>query len=405
MGPGNRHEDEPLDEHHEGGDGSPDAELDDDLADRPRGRLPDPLDRVWLHPTELSVLGSFAPRPAASGTRHRSSAWLTPVLAGAAGALLTVAVLAVSGVFDSAPATGRGAAAATDATTARVTSATDAVARLGPSVVAVVAKDAKGTRRGSGVCVRHGAQVLTSIDVVGTATTVDVTTADGEQHPASVAGRDRVTGLVLLDLPGDSDVPAAQLADRAPATGTAVWLLGAPAKGATAPWMSSGMTSSDNAMVWSTPGPTTGGLLETDAASSATTTGGALVDATGSVAGIVLGHVNGSSSTYAVSIEVAVAIAQQLDATGVAEHGNLGVDGVDTRFGPMIVEMPRNGPAARAGVRVRDLVESVDGRAVASIGEMTAVAQSLDPGRTVVVELRRGKKALAVRVRLGATSG
>ncbi len=139
--------------------------------------------------------------------------------------------------------------------------------------------------------------------------------------------------------------------------------------------------------------------------SNTSVVGGALVDRSGSVAGIVLGHVNGSATTYAVSINVAVDIALQLDATGVARHGTLGVAGVDTPLGPMIAEVPRDAPAALAGVHVSDLVESINGRAVASIGDVTALVQGLDPGRTVVMKLRRGQQALAVRVRLGATTG
>ena len=133
--------------------------------------------------------------------------------------------------------------------------------------------------------------------------------------------------------------------------------------------------------------------------------GGALVDASGSVAGIVLGHVNGSATTYAVSIDVAVAVARQLDATGVVQHGTLGVRGADTPLGPMIVQMTKEAPAARAGAHVSDLVASINGRAVESIRDVTALVRGLAPGLTVVMELRRGAQALEVRVRLGATTG
>ena len=400
MGQGNGHDDQPPDEHPEG----PDEEPDDEDAGA-RVPLPDPLDRVWLHPTELSVLGAaFAPPTTASGARHRTLPWLAPLLAGAAGALLTVAVLAVTGSFDRSSSKDS-AASTPEATTTRAPTATDTLARLSPSVVAVLARDAQGTRRGSGVCVRHGTQLLTSARVVGTAKTVQVVTADRRQHTAKVAGRDRVTDLVLLDLQDDADVPAAQLADHAPSTGSPVWLLGAPTARTTSPWMSAGMASSNDALVVSDLGPSTGGLLETDAASTAAVVGGALVDASGSVAGIVLGHVNGSATTYAVSIDVAVGVARQLDATGIVQHGTLGVRGADTPLGPMIVQMTKDAPAARAGAHVSDLVQSINGRAVESIRDVTALVRGLAPGLTVVMELRRGAQALEVRVELGATTG
>ena len=405
MGQGNRHEDEPPDEHNEGPEEEPEDEIDDPGR---RTRLPDPLDRVWLHPSELSILGAaFAPsgdEPPAGPPRHRSLPWLAPLLAGAAGALLTVAVLAVAGSFDQSSSP-EAAPVVGDAASARVPTAAVTLAKLAPSVVAVQARDAQGTRRGSGVCVRHGSQVLTSTRVVGSASTVQVVTADGQPHTARVAGRDRVTDLVLLVLPDDVTMPAADLADDTPSTGAPIWLVGAPPAGAKSPWMSGGMTSSNDAMVVSDLGPTASGLLETDAASNAAVIGGALVDRSGSVAGIVLGHVNGSATTYAVSIAVAVTIAHQLDANGVARHGTLGVRGVDTPLGPMITGMNAGAPAARAGAHVSDLVESINGRAVESIADVTALVRSIDPGMSVIMQLRRGKEALAVRVQLGATAG
>jgi serine protease DegQ len=403
MGPGDRHDEEPRDEHPDG----PDDEIGDEPSGR-RNRLPDPLDRVWVHPTELSTLGAaFAPSRdpfAAPSSRRRAWPWLVPLLAGAAGALLTVAVLAVTGAFDQSSSPG-GDAITGEATSTRVLSAADTLTKLGPSVVAVLARDSQGSRRGSGVCVRHGAQVLTSTRVVGTAATVQVVTADGRRHSARVVGRDRVTDLVLLDLQDVADVPAAELADDAPATGAAVWLVGAPTPGAKSPWMSAGMTSSNDALVVSDLGPTTGGLLETDAASNAAVVGGALVDRAGSVAGIVLGHINGSVTTYAVSIAVAVGVAHQLEANGVARHGTLGVHGVDTPLGPKITAMASTAPAARAGAHVSDVVESINGRVVNSIADVTALVRSVDPGVSIMMELRRGSQALAVRVQLGATTG
>jgi S1-C subfamily serine protease len=54
---------------------------------------------------------------------------------------------------------------------------------------------------------------------------------------------------------------------------------------------------------------------------------------------------------------------------------------------------------------VSDVVESINGRAVESIADVTALVRSIDPGITVIMELRRGNQALAVRVELGATTG
>src|SRR5262249_7759434 len=171
---------------------------------------------------------------------------------------------------------------------------------------------------------------------------------------AHVAGRDRVTDLVLLQLDGDSDVPAAPLAQTTPSTGAPLWIMGSGRPGAGTPWMREGIASSTDALVANDEGPTMAGLLEVDASINTAVVGGALVDASGSVTGIVLGDVKGSTKTYAVTIPVALDVAHQLDTDGVARHGALGVSGVDTPTGPMIVDMPHDGAAAAAGQRVDD---------------------------------------------------
>ena len=182
---------------------------------------------------------------------------MLPILGGAAGALVTVTVLAVAGTFDRGTST-------TDQSNAfpsgvRVTStAPQGAFSTGLSIVAIAARDGRGTRRGSGVCVRHAGRVLTSARLVGDANTVDVITRDNQKHTAKVVGRDRTTDLVLLELDEASNVPAARLADASPAAGSPVWIVGAARPGASDLWVSGGMLSSTDALLAVDDGPTMG---------------------------------------------------------------------------------------------------------------------------------------------------
>jgi len=391
MGPGDRHDDEPLDEGHDEGH-------EDEHA--PRGAPPDPLDRVWLHPTELPLTATpSAPSARAARARSGPGRWLVPILAGAAGALVTVAILALTGVFndsrtaDPVAAQNPGPAVTTDASTA--------TARLGASVVAVAARDANGWREGSGVCVRHGGEVLTSARVVGDATSVDVVTADGARHRATVKGRDPVTDLALLSLQ-DTDLPAAELADHAPGTGASVWVLGAAPPGSKSSWVSSGMIASTDSLVVTPDGPNVGGLLETDAASGAGSAGGALVDDSGNLTGIVLSAVPPGTTTYAVPITTAVAVAEELHDSGVAKHGSLQIEASDTAYGPVVKTMLAGGSAAHAGMHAGDIVQTFDGRVVESAADLHALVSAVDPGQTIVVDVLRGSTTTRLRVTLGA---
>jgi S1-C subfamily serine protease len=406
MGTGDQDETPYSDPDNHDDDGRDD---DGDHDDLPRGAPPDPLDRNWLHPTELSAL--TAPEPASERTsgapaaampaRTRTASLVGMGMAAVVGALVTVAVLAMTGnLGDTAPtvATGRPPGAAS------ALSAGDAASQLAASIVTITVRDGKGVRRGSGVCVWHGGGILTSAHVVGDAKSVSIVTADGREHEAKVVGRDRVTDLVLLSIDGESDVRAATISDRDPNTGEHVWLMGAPPPSAQTPWLTSGIVTSDNALIAQDAGPMTSGLLETDAASNDAATGGALVDGAGGVTGVVIGPVDGSTTTFAVPIGDAIEVAQQLRDDGKASHGSLGFEGVDAPL-PVVVSVTKSGPAAKAGIKKGDVVRAIDGRSVDAIGAVTAIVRAKDPGETVTIALRRGGEDLTVQVPLGSITG
>jgi S1-C subfamily serine protease len=388
-----RHDDERPDER-------PDEHLDEGVDDAPASRSepPHPLDRVWLHPSELPPdVGAARPR----APRRRSAAFVGSAVAGAVGALVAVAVLALTGTLNRSSTPPASAASPTTGTA--TASAVTNAATIGLSMVSVSARDANGARRGSGVCVRHGTEVLTSARLVGSATDIHVITADGQVHGAHVAGRDRTTDLALLSL--DASIPAAQLSTTAPTPGAGVWIVGATQTGSDRPWMSSGVLSSNDAVVTDNNGPWTGGLFQTDAASSDAAVGAALVDQTGSVVGIVLGRLDDSVTSYAVPIKEALNVSDQLHTTGVAKHGSLGFDGVDRAEGPTVAKVTAGGPAAAAGIHPGDIVMSVDGFGVATVDDVMALVRSNDPGSTVDLRLQRGKGSFTVNVKLAAVAG
>jgi S1-C subfamily serine protease len=391
MGHG-EHDDEPLEEGPEEDDAS-------------RGAPPDPLDRLWVHPTELPPLASgFVPGTSTPGSAvRRPRAWMLPILGGAAGALVTVAALSIAGVFDRSASPGDQQGVLGSGVQVTSTAPSGALS-TGLSIVTIVALDNRGSRRGSGVCVRHAGGVLTSARLVGDAKTVDVVTRDGEKHTAIVRGRDRTTDLVLLAVDDAASVPAARLADDTPAAGSPVWVLGAASPGSTN-WTSSGLLASTDAILSVSGGPTMSGLLETGAPSGDAGAGGALVDHDGAVAGIVLSRVGTSGTTFAMPIAQAVAIAEQLDERGHATHGSAGIELTDKASGPTITKTLADSPAARAGAKVGDVVMSIEGRPVETTNDVAALVRAGEPGRTVTFELRRGKSELKVPVQLAAMTG
>ncbi len=386
-------------------DEAPAIPFEDDEAEFGRPAVPHPLDRLWMHPSELS------PFVAAATTTRTKPVWTTTLVAGAAGAILTLAALgAIGALGGSSDHAGDSNAVPTSTPIATAKAVAVAVAH---SVVAVSAHDRNRTRRGSGVCMQRPGEILTSARLVGNATKIDVTTADGVVHHARVIGRDATTDLALLGFditttsaktaPLTSAIPAS-FASTAPEAGDTAWVVGAPRPGDSSPWMSSGLVASTDSLVTFASGPTTSGLLETAAASSPASSGGALVDRAGDITGIVLAPVGGDRMTYAVPISTALSIATSLRTLGYAPHGTLGINGIDASDGPTVTQVFAEGPADRAGVQAGDIVEAVDGHEVYSMGDVMALVRHDRPGQPLELELLRGSATIHLEAMLAGVA-
>ena len=256
---GDEHDEESLGESPEAG------------PDRPAPRTSRPAGSPLDAPERALAAGRILDGAAAA--RHRPM-WTATLVAGAAGAILTLGVLgAVGAIGQSSDNTGEAKVVPTSApiVSASIMSRAAVAIGVGRSVVTVSVHDESGTRRGSGVCVRRtrgvttsAKEILTSNRLIGTSEHIKVTTSDGVVHTAKIVGRDAISDLVLLRL--DSGIPAAASAPRSPRTGDTVWVVGAASSaGGASPWMSKGDVASTDSLISLESGPTTSGLLETDA--------------------------------------------------------------------------------------------------------------------------------------------
>jgi S1-C subfamily serine protease len=378
------------------GDEGHDAPDDDPLEaddDRPMGAPPDRMDRLWVHPAELSPV----PPPA---RRSRRSALLVPLAAGALGAIAAVVVLGVVGAFDRNASDPQ--SQAVERRVAESDAALSQVARaVAPGLVLVTVKDGGGARQSTGVCVRHSGDILTSAATIGAAATADITMTTGEHFTAKVIGRDDATGLVLLEAP--RPMRAAPISEEATQTGDSIWIFGAQQPGTTGPWISRGIVASADALVANTPGPSTGELLETDALGTAWSAGGALVDRTGAVSGIVLWPQDEHRGAFAVPIDRAIDISDELKENGYVAHGTMNIQAVDTPAGPQVVAVPKNSAAEHGGVKPGDIVSSVGSHVVLDVAGLEATLHTYGPGKVVEVTLVRAGQPLKVAVTLAST--
>ena len=93
-------------------------------------------------------------------------------------------------------------------------------------------------------------------------------------------------------------------------------------------------------------------------------------------------------------------IADDLRSLGHARHGALGINGIDAPAGPTVTAVVAGGPAQLAGIRVGDVVETVDKHPVDSIEDVMALVRHDLPGQPVMIELRRGSRKVAVQATL-----
>ncbi len=368
-------------------------EADDDAAS---GGPPHPLDRVWFHPSELS--GYMAATPA----RPFGVEWGLAGVAALLGAALTVLVLAVTGTLDG------DAARLSSARLSTVGGAGGTVAEVievaAPSIVAVRVDTPLGAMSGSGVALGR-TQVLTSASLLaGTAPdAIAVSTPEGRVLEATIAGVDTDTDLALLVVRtrrGDDLTPARLSAADPLVVGQPVVALGLI--GGDHQWVGQGVVSAlDRLAMNPSSGVVMAGLVETDVQPGDAVGGGALLDGTGAVIGILVRAAPGR----ALPIGVARDIADQLATGGRARHGWIGVDTVDAGDRPgggaRVTAVVAGGPAEAAGIQVGDVIVVVGTDRVSDTPDLMAAVTRRRPGDPVGVTLWRSSKRVHRDVDLG----
>jgi putative serine protease PepD len=308
-------------------------------------------------------------------------------------------------------------------------------AAVEPSVVSVRVGGARGGGEGSGVILDRQGNVLTNNHVVASAADggrISVVLSDGRTYTARIAGRDPATDLAVIRLEGaPSDLTPATLGNSdAVSVGDPVMAVGNPL--GLSDTATTGIVSALDRPVTTSAseqqGPFGGqaqaeqvvtNAIQTDAAVNPGNSGGALVDGGGRVIGITssiasLGSAMGGSSGsiglgFAIPINEAKRVAEQLKAGRTVEHAYLGVtlaDGTATvdgaqRQAAVLGQVEDGTPAAKAGMRARDAVVAVDGEALEGADSLVARIRATSPGTQVTLTVVRDGTTLEIPVTLG----
>ncbi len=371
---------------------------------------------------------------------------VTAIVAGAIGGLATWGTLAATGALDDDGVT------ANPALTRGVTTVELAVAdsedapndigevadRVLPSVVQVVVYEQNGEDEngdpllfpagsGSGVGYTAEGHILTNNHVVEGAELIEIELVDGRVYEAVLVGRDELTDVAVLKTePGlvepiaIADRGSIDLGDPAIAIGNPLGLAGGPS-------VSVGIVSAfERQLDIERPGGDSRnlqGLIQTDAAISGGSSGGALVDQNGALIGITTAKSIGDSVEgvgFAIPVDLVENIALDLIANGSINHPFLGIlgqtfyeeleDGARTPAGAVVSEIfDGTGDFADitesafgdAGAEEDDVIVAFDGEEIQNMNELASLLRRYRAGQEVEVIVDRNGSSVPIVVTLG----
>jgi S1-C subfamily serine protease len=397
--------------------------FDDGLDDDERAfRAPlPPDDRLRRHPSEVGDdaddaadpwLG-FATTPVQAPRPVRS--WQVAIVSGLSGALLAtgLAVLALDQREGGTRVIERVAPRTVGSNIGRVADVVpDAVELVRPAIVQLVADVGAGQiSGGSGVLFRDDGHILTNQHVVRGADSITVVTNDGREHDAVLLGGDPDTDLAVVKIEG-GPYPVATLGSATGLrTGESCIAIGSPGGLAGGPSVSVGVVSALGRTLERGGDRDLFDMIQTDAAISPGSSGGALLDLAGHVIGIttaiVVSDAGAEGLGFATPIDIARLVAEELIAKGEVVHVWLGIEGTDVaqaeadrldiEGGAAVHKVVAGSPAAAAGVAPGDIILTVNDQPVATMAALVVALRSLHAGETANLGVMRGGKRIVVR--------
>ncbi len=269
---------------------------------------------------------------------------------------------------------------------------------------------------GSGFIVSPDGIVLTNAHVVADAEEVTVKLTDQREFTAKVVGSDPTTDVAVLKIDA-RELPVVRIGDPA-ATRVGDWVIAIGAPYGLDNTVTSGIVSAKSRAL---PGDTVVPFIQTDAAVNPGNSGGPLFNVSGEVIGInsqIFSRSGGFQGlAFAIPIDVALKVKDEIQQHGKVSHGKLGVTvqpvdqalaenfGLEGPQGALVGSVQKGGPAGKAGVQPGDVILKFDGKPIARSSDLPALVAAAKPGQKVALEVWRDGKAQEIKAEVGARDG
>ena len=275
-----------------------------------------------------------------------------------------------------------------------------------------------GRGSGSGFLIDKEGRILTNNHVVTGAadgSRIRVLYSDGRRVNAVLVGRSPSYDIAVIKASGAGSLQPIELGDSAQVQiGEPVLAIGSPL--GLSGTVTEGIVSARNRPVIVTEtsdadAPTAYiSAIQTDAQINPGSSGGPLVDAGGRVIGVNSAILTFGSSRnlglgFAIPINQAATIADQLIKNGKATYPVIGANVQDAGSGVELSVVDPQGPAAKAGLKAKDLITKVDDETVNTMEELIVSIRTRRPGDVVVLEYVRGSSRAQASVTLGGKVG
>ncbi len=276
--------------------------------------------------------------------------------------------------------------------------------------------------QGSGFIIRSNGLILTNAHVVSGVDTVMVKMKDGRELKGKVLGADPLTDVAVVKVEGGK-LPTVQMGNSDQLR---------PGEWAIAIGNPLGLDNTVTAGIISATGRSSSevrvpdkrvNFIQTDAAINPGNSGGPLLNQRGEVIGVNTAIIGGAQGLgFAIPINTAQRIADQLIAKGKVDHAYLGIRmatlspefkqrlnsdpespvKIQEDRGVLVMGIMRSSPAATAGLQLGDVIRKIDGATITTADQVQQAVEKTSVGGTLQVELVRKGRPVTVSIRLGA---